>query len=333
MVPVYITIDTECSIGGALRNPALQPVGPERAILGEMGNRRFGTPLIMDIMEEHGLRGTFFVEVLASRVVDRARLADAYGEIVSRGHDAQLHLHPAYRCYRLVQEGALDRSQITGTADLIGKYPPAVQLELLQEGSELFHGLIGRRPIAFRAGCFGANGSTLAAVEKAGMDYDSSFNAAYCGDTCLMQSNLRANTPWRSGRIWEIPVTNFETGTFKRRLKPLDVGAVSLMEMARVLSQAERLGMKAVVVTMHCFTLFKAGDVQFRRLRPDWLVIRRFRGLCRFLADHSEFFKVVTFADAPSLSLAGADPCLPRMGSVLPVCRKVVQGINRAHWI
>src|SRR5438105_4947172 len=69
MVDVYLTIDTECSMGGAWDNPQLEPVAPERAILGKIGAQYYGTPLIMDILEESGLRGTFFIEVLATHVV------------------------------------------------------------------------------------------------------------------------------------------------------------------------------------------------------------------------------------------------------------------------
>jgi peptidoglycan/xylan/chitin deacetylase (PgdA/CDA1 family) len=333
MTRVYITIDTECSIGGALRHPELEPVGPERAVLGEIGGRQYGIPLIMDVLEQHSLRGTFFVEVLASRVVDAEKLGSAYREIVSRGHDAQLHLHPAYDCYRRVREGSLDRSRVNGAADLIGKYPAAIQLELLREGCRLFRGMLGRDPVAFRAGCFGANAATLEALSELGIRYDSSFNGAYCGTTCLMSSPVRVNTPWLRSRVWEVPVTNFETGLWRRRLKPCDVGAVSLMEMKRVLNQAHRLGIEAVVITMHSFTLFKVHDVQFRKLRPDNLVIRRFRGLCRFLARHRHRFEIATFGSLPSFPIGCADPVPPRMGAVLPLCRKVVQGINRAYWM
>jgi hypothetical protein len=59
----------------------------------------------MDILEEHGLRGTFFVETFAGAVVGEAPLREAYAEIAARGHDVQLHLHPVYRYYALVGRG------------------------------------------------------------------------------------------------------------------------------------------------------------------------------------------------------------------------------------
>jgi hypothetical protein len=118
-----------------------------------------------------------------------------------------------------------------------------------------------------------------------------------------------------------------------RGLKPLDVGAVSLAEMKRVLEQAEGLGLRTIVFLMHSFTLFKKADAQFRRLRPDRLVIRRFRELCKFLSENSGRMKVVTFADQPEFSPVPHPPPAPSAGTLLPSCRKVIQGINRAPWI
>jgi hypothetical protein len=81
MVNVYITVDTECSLGGAWENPHWKLVGPDRAVLGRIGSQFFGIPLIMDILEEHGLRGTFFSEVLVRDLLGRDELAEAYAPI------------------------------------------------------------------------------------------------------------------------------------------------------------------------------------------------------------------------------------------------------------
>ncbi len=141
------------------------------------------------------------------------------------------------------------------------------------------------------------------------------------------------NVPWRVSGLWEVPITNFHTGAWKMRgLKPLDVGAVSFAEMKHVLLQAERMGLAAVVFLMHSFTLFKKADVQFLRLQPDHLVIRRFRRLCRFLGENSHRFKVGAFASRPEFSSTPAHLPIPDAGALLPACRKMVQGFNR-FWI
>lgn len=61
---VFITVDTEHSIGGAFSNPNLKPVGNEKRIYGKIGNKYYGIPLIMDIADEYGIPLTFFVEVM-----------------------------------------------------------------------------------------------------------------------------------------------------------------------------------------------------------------------------------------------------------------------------
>lgn len=334
MVEVLLSVDVECSMGGAWDNPNFQPVPPERAILGKIGSRYYGTPLIMDILEEHGLWGTFFIEVLAAPVVPRSQLSEAYGQIASRGHDAQLHIHPVYDYYWQFQQGKIRRDQLPPNMDLIGSLPPQRQKELLQQGTELFREFVGKKPVAFRAGSFGASASTIRTLIELGFAYDSSFNASYLSRSCLMRESKPTNVPWREGPLWEVPITNFETGAWGMRgLKPLDVGAVSLIEMRRVLDEAEMRGLSTVVFLMHSFTLYKRTDVQFRQLRPDRLVIRRFRALCKFLAENSRRFKVTTFPQQPNLTTKLQNIPFPYLGSIVPLCRKVVQGVNRAYWI
>ena len=274
MVNVYITVDTECSLGGAWENPQWKPVRPDKAVLGKIGSTLYGLPLIMDILEEHGLRATFFTEVFIRDLLEGAELADAYVPILRRGHDAQLHLHPVFHYYREVTEGRLRREDLPPRMDLIGGLPFDTQIELLKKGRSIFCDIFGSIPVAFRAGCYGASMATLDALAKVGIDYDTSFNAAYLGDSCLMGPKKPTNIPWRSGSVWEIPVTTFETGAGSMRgLKPLEISAVSLWELQGVLEQAEHLGQEIVTVILHSFSFLKRADVQYRNMRPDHLVI------------------------------------------------------------
>lgn len=334
MIEVHLTVDTECSMGGAWEVEQYQPVPPERAILGKIGSKYFGTPLITEILERYELRATFFLEVFAAQVFNDSQLVDAYRELARSGHDLQLHLHPVYHYYHLFIQGEISRDRLPPRMDLIGSHSLDTQIELLKKGSSLFHSLVGRCATAFRAGCFGASNSTLAALSRIEILYDSSFNASFLGSSCLMDAGRPANTPWQEHGVWEVPVTNFETGSWKfRGLKPLDIAAVSFLEMKRVLEQCERLGTGPTVFLLHSFTLFKKADVQFTQLRPDYLVIRRFHKLCKFLKENSDRFKVVTFADRGHLNDSPGSPRVPRLGSFLPAGRKIVQGVNRIPWI
>ena len=92
-VNVFITIDTEHSIGGALENPQLQPVGNEKCIFGKIGGREFGIPLIMDIAESYGLKVVFFVEVFNHIFFGPDETRRVVDYILERGHDVQLQVH------------------------------------------------------------------------------------------------------------------------------------------------------------------------------------------------------------------------------------------------
>ena len=334
MIDVYLTIDTECSMGGAWKDPLLKPVSPERAILGKVGNDYYGVPLLMDILEQNHLRGTFFAEVLASCVLGEGDFREIYRNIAQRGHDVQLHLHPVYHYFRLVREGLLCQEQLPRTMDLIGSLPIGWQIELLKRGRTIFRKLLGKTPIAFRAGCYGASLSTLSALEKVGIRYDSSFNSMFRGSSCLIDTASGTNTPWQVGTVWEVPVTSFETGAWgMRRFKGLEVSAVSLWEMKQLLEKALYLPMKTVVVIVHSFSLLKIKDLQFRQIRPDFLVISRFRGLCEFLRRRSEDFRVVTFSDEPEFKTEYNQTPIPHMGTLVPALRRLIQGVNRVYWL
>lgn len=333
MIDVYITVDAESSMGGAWLNPRWKPVTPERAVLGKIGTEFYGVPLIMDILEEHDLRGTFFTEVLARDVVGTSELSESYLPIRKRGHDAQLHLHPVFHYYSEVVQGRLRREELPPRMDLIGGLPFETQIELLEKGKLIFGEIFGFPPKAFRAGVYGASASTLEALERVGIFYDSSFNSCCLGTSCLIEKKP-TNTPWQYGGVWEIPVTTFETGAWGMRgTKPFEVSAVSLWEMRQVLEKAEHLGQQIVVVILHSFSFLKRADVQFRRMRPDHLVINRFRGLCRFLRENRNRFRVRTFSDLSQEPAATAESSVPSVGALMPMCRKLVQAANRIYWL
>jgi peptidoglycan/xylan/chitin deacetylase (PgdA/CDA1 family) len=332
MLDVYLTIDAECSMGGAWNSPGTEPVPPERAILGRAGPHRYGTPLIMDILEAHGLRGVFFAETFASEVVGDGPLAHAYQEILARGHDVQLHLHPVFHYYASLEHGRIAPSEVPYPIDDLGARSLDVQLELIGEGMATFRRLLGRSPVAFRAGNYEASDTTLTALGRLGIRYDSSFNAAYQGTSYRISNPGSVNSPWEAGPVREIPVTVFSTGAGRfSALKPLEISAVSFLEIRKVLEQAERLGLGTVTMVLHSFRLFKTADAQFTRLRPDRLVIRRLRRLCRFLTDQRGRFRVRTFSEAPEPRVDRPGAGLPSMGTLLPSARRLLQALNRPY--
>ena len=56
---------------------------------------RVGIARQMDMLDEHGFKGTFFVDVLAELQFGEGSLQPVFDEVLGRGHDTQLHLHPS----------------------------------------------------------------------------------------------------------------------------------------------------------------------------------------------------------------------------------------------
>src|SRR5260370_36165628 len=133
MVRVSFTVDTECSVGGGWENPRQKPVQPERAILGKIGSEYYGIPRIMDILEKYDLRGTFFVEVFAGLNGMQEELARACAQIVQRGHDVELHLHPIQYYYRKREDGELDLARLPAAKDMIGALEVQEHVQMLQK--------------------------------------------------------------------------------------------------------------------------------------------------------------------------------------------------------
>ena len=124
---VYITIDTETSLGGGWKNPGSPPVPLDRTVYGRYGSQFYGIPLIMDILEKFGFRATFFTEVFCSYCLGDEEVGKLLQYIRDRGHDAQLHLHPTYRFYRDFLRGGPRRE-----TDLMAQLSPAEQRELIE---------------------------------------------------------------------------------------------------------------------------------------------------------------------------------------------------------
>src|SRR5438067_1754137 len=96
---VYFTVDTEASMAGAWSNPEQFPTHAEQHVFCNIGARRFGVPLIVDLMERYGFRATYFVETLATRVLGDPDTASIFDYLMKCGQDVQLHLHPNFRYY------------------------------------------------------------------------------------------------------------------------------------------------------------------------------------------------------------------------------------------
>lgn len=289
-VNVFITVDTEHSIGGAFKDPTLRPVGNEKRVFGKIGDRYFGIPLIIDIANKCNIPLTFFLEVLNKYYFGEGESREACRYITRRGHDVQLHLHPNYLNFTRPNPGERYFS------DRLSNYDLEKQVGLIQEGRELLIRYGAKPPIAFRAGNFAANRTTLEALKMSDFLIDSSFSMNV-GSSFLKGDQFDINDSFQVKGILEFPVTNFvESMPFRaKRFKALDINGVSFQEMKYVLNQAGAIGLNNITIVLHSFSFLKTYDIQYKKVKPRPHVIRRFENLCYFLKNNLDVFEVKPF--------------------------------------
>lgn len=303
-VNVFLTVDVECSIGGAFANPSLKPVGSAKRVFGRFNGQEYGIPLMMDIAERYNLSLVFFVEAFHQHFFGPDGAREVVEVILEREHDLQLHLHPNYLNF------TLPRPQDLQFSDLCGRYSLEQQIEMIAEAQQMLVDCGAPVPIGFRAGSFGANTDTLKALAANAFLIDSSYNQAYVSSTCLLPNwGLNDLNEWEG--LFEFPVSQFieRTGLRCSRYMPLDINGVSFEEMRYVLNASRRgNGPRNLTIILHSFSFLKPYDVQYRRVRPRYNVIRRFEKLCRFLAENERDFDVRKLCELTESELLGMMP-------------------------
>jgi hypothetical protein len=337
---VYFTVDTESSIGGAWNHPDRRPLEAARHVFCRIGAKDFGIPLLTELLQEHGFTGTFFVETLATRCLGEADTRAVFDYLLARGQDVQLHIHPVFRIYAEALAARQDGRDPSAyqPMDLIGRFSEEAQLDFLGEAIEFFESFAGRRPVAFRAGCFAGSRSMLRSLHTLGIRVDSSFNPYY-PQVSFPGEPLEPNLVQKLEGVWELPVTVAQSRLPESygRLKFADCTSLCFEEIRAMLDATATAGFEHFVLVFHSFSAVKARDVTFAEMRPNHIVIRRLRKMFRYLAEHPARFQVETMgsvAQHPELFQNGRRvSVLPRLNLGQSLARKTVQLINNAYWV
>ncbi len=298
-VNVFITVDTEHSIGGAFHNLNLKPVGNQKRIYGKVGNKEYGIPLIMDIADHYNLKVVFFVEVLNKYYFGEEETREVCEYIFKRGHEVQLHLHPNYLNFTEQNPANLKYK------DNLFLYSLDEQTRLLKEGRDILQRYGIKNVRAFRAGNYGFNRATLNALKKNNFLFDSSYNYAFLKSTQGFE-NMVINDAKLIDGIYEFPITNFiQNLPFKlKKPKPLDINGVNDEEIILTLDWANKTGLiNHITIILHSFSFLEPLDVQYYKVKIRYYVIRRFERLCKFLFEHRKNFNVTGFNDLDTNSL------------------------------
>lgn len=270
MTSVLITIDTELSAGLHQQGVSLAD-NFASSILGRTPGGEYGIGWMMDRFDDYGLTGAFFVDPMPALVYGADFLADIVGPIVARGHEVQLHIHTEWLQWaRLTPvSGEVRRN--------IGDYPRADQKKLLGTALKLLVAAGAPWPVAFRAGNFGANEATLAALKALDITYDSSFNSVIDDAVCAIDLPGDTIEPLRHKGVVEMPVS--VVGRAGGALRPAQICAMSVWEMRAMLRHAADQAMSAQTIVTHSFEMLNRA-----RTRPNRMVIRRFEAMCAEIA-------------------------------------------------
>lgn len=153
----------------------------------------------MDMLDEHGFKGTFFIDVLAELQFGEGSLQPVFDEVLGRGHDAQLHLHPSPHLRFAQDEAVRDLSFATLRDD------PAMFRAALELAIELFERRAGRRPVAYRAGAYRIFDSHFPVLRDLGIVVDSSVNP-FKNFNVAPWLSARTQPAWIDG-VLEVPIT------------------------------------------------------------------------------------------------------------------------------
>lgn len=286
--PVFLTIDTEF----AWRHH-------EAGLDAETLYRRsiepadVGLTYQLALLRAHGLKACFFVDPMPARLYGLEPFRRIVEAILAAGQEVQLHLHP-----RWARADRDDRATSDSRREM-RDYTLADQQALIEQAEKLLVAAGAPSPVAFRAGTYGANDDTLAALAAAGLHYDSSHNGAALNTSDI---DLPADqiAPVTHNRIVEVPVTIVRDGPV--RLRPLQLCALSSREMEAALRHAAARGHAAVTIVSHCFELANRAAT-----RPNRVHLQRFRSLCAWLEHHATTLPTTHFADRPVLRMGSPD--------------------------
>lgn len=314
---VLLTFDVEVWCRGWDHLDEAFPSAFERYVYGRSAKGEYALPKTLEILNDNGLTGVFFVEPLFAARFGRQHLAEIVGLIRDAGQDVQLHLHPEWAdeiSPPIIPDHRVKRQHLC-------YYTLDEQTALIGHGKRLLLEAGAGTVDAFRAGNYGCDRNTFRALRNNGILFDSSLNACYD----ISGGDLR-DGPWRFvpselEGVRSFPVSLFADGFGKTRF--LQVGGCGFREMREVIENAAAAGHRELIVVSHNFELLKANSS-----RPDPIVVRRFAKLCRYLGENRSRLPTARYSEC-QLSDRAAAAGRPHAGRRATLGRHVEQLFRR----
>lgn len=284
---VYLSFDIEVWCDGWDRLDEAFPAAFERYVYGRSSHGAYALPKTLEILNQHGLHGVFFVEPLFATRFGQKYLDLVVGLIRDAGQEVQLHLHPEWTnesLQPLIPDCTEKRQHLS-------YYTLDEQTALIAHGRRMLEAAGSGQISAFRSGSFAANADTFEALRRNGITLDSSLNRCHAVSAPDILAGHDLDAAFGVAGVTTYPVTVFRDGFGKDR--PAQVGACSFAEMRDALCSAREAKAEHFVIVSHNFEMLKLNGTA-----PDWTVVKRFAQLCEFLAKHAQSFEVGSFTSA-----------------------------------
>lgn len=284
MLDVFLTVDVELWCDGWHDIDAKFARAFERYVYGPTPTGQYGLPYQLAVLGDHGLAGVFFVEPLFSARFGSGPLAEIVNLIGQAKQEMQLHLHTEW-----VDEAVTPLLfNVREKRQHLRYFSLDEQTQLISIGKRLLEQAGVASVSAFRAGSFGFNLDTMAALATNGLPLDASYNATLFGLDSGVLPGVTVVEPVECGGVVEYPMTVFADGT--RHLRHAQVTACSYSEMEGLLWSALHDRRQAFVILFHNFELLNRA-----KNAADPVVVDRFRRLCTFLDRNRDSFRVRGF--------------------------------------
>jgi len=292
---VYLTIDTEYAAAlaglGRAENFArsIDCVTPAGSV---------GIGYQMDLLDRWGHKAVFFVDPMPALVWGVAAIADVVGPIIERGHDVQLHLHTEW-----LELAGADNPLGGRIGQNLRDFNFEEQCLLLEYARATLIEAGAPKPVAFRAGNYGANDDTLRALAEIGIGYDTSHCPGLRDGHCRIELDSSHRTPLLRHGVVEVPIGCIATNG--GGLRHAQITALTYGELVAAILHARDQDTPFTIVS-HSFELLSRDRSQINQI-----VARRFRRFCEELAQVPGASTATYSSSAPRIADSAVQAALP----------------------
>lgn len=217
--------------------------GINNLIYGNIRGKEYGINCLMDILDSFEIKGLFFVDIAEAWEYNSKDIKGVINTINSRGHNVGVHIHP---------DRMKDRQR-----RFLWQYSYNEQKEIIEKCTNFYTDTMGKSPISFRAGRYGANNDTIELLSYFGYKIDMSVFYGMNKRCKVDHPYLTVNRVIRSNNIIEVPVTAFKSFDMfgYKRFDKIDE-SMPLEELKLVCQEIEKSNSVDVIsFFMHSFSL------------------------------------------------------------------------------